>query len=479
MKKFRVFLVLLIVFISCQQQENRNEQDLNFLFILADDLGWSDLSGYGSEFYETPNLDKLAEQGIKFTNAYAASNVCSPSRASILTGQYPARMNLTDWIAGLDYPYEKLSPPADWTKFLPHETITLAELLKNKNYKTISIGKWHLGKKEHYPTTHGFDEKIAGSESGGPGSYFYPYENEISDTPDLEDGEPGEYLTDRLTDEAIKFIEENKDDKFFMYLPYFNPHRPTQAKEEYIKRFQEKIIPGYHQQNPINAAMINILDENVGRLMEALQANNIAKNTVVVFFSDNGGNHYADEPQKTSNWPLREGKGSAYEGGVRVPLIVSWPGNIKDGRITDVPVTSTDFYPTIAELAGITLEGNDNLDGVSLVPLLTGQGEVKREAIYWHYPHYHHGGASPHSVIRKGNYKLIHFFDDDQVELYNLKNDIGETKDLSLDHPEKTEELLKQLEIWRKNVNAQLPTINPDFDPEKREEWKFHTKELW
>ena len=327
MKKYSAFLVLLIVFISCQKQENKNEQDLNFLFILADDLGWSDLSGYGSEFYETPNIDRMAERGIKFTNAYSASSVCSPTRASILTGQYPARLKLTDWIAGLDYPYEKLIPPADWTKFLPHETITLPEILKEKGYKTISIGKWHLGKKEHYPTTHGFDEKIAGSESGGPGSYFYPYENDISDTPDLEDGEPGEYLTDRLTDEAIRYIKENKDNKFFMYLPYFNPHRPTQAKEEYIQWFEEKIIPGYHQQNPVNAAMIYSLDENVGRLMEALRANDLEKNTVVVFFSDNGGNHYADEPQKTSNWPLREGKGSAYEGGVRVPLIVSWPGN--------------------------------------------------------------------------------------------------------------------------------------------------------
>lgn len=454
---------------------------LNVLLILCDDLGWRDLSCYGSEFYETPHIDALASQGMRFTHAYAPSTVCSPSRASILTGRSPASLHLTDWIAGLDYPYEKLSPPEDWMQYLPHETYTLAEAFKAAGYQTASIGKWHLGKQDHYPTTHGFDVKIAGSEAGGPGSYFYPYKNGLWATPDLEAGEEGEYLTDRLTTEALQWLDGVGEQPFFLYLPFFNPHRPTQAKEAYIQRFQNRLKDGYPQQNPINAGMIYSLDENVGRIMAYLEEKGLAENTLVVFTSDNGGNHYADTPQKTSNHPLRAGKGSAYEGGIRVPMVVRWPGVVAPGKVSEVPVSGMDLFPTLAEAVGLSLasEQQAQLEGASLLPLLNQTGPLQRQALYWHYPHYHHGGASPHAVVRRGDYKLIHFFEDGHHEVYHIVEDPGETQNLAQQRPELAEELHALLEAWLDEVDAQLPTANPAYDPDSLGVWGFRTKELW
>lgn len=471
------FLTALLFLVSCSSKSNIEQQPkTNIIYILTDDLGWRDLSCYGSTFYETPNIDDLARQGIRFTNAYAPSSVCSPSRASILTGKSPARLRLTDWIAGLDYPYARLSPPQNWVRHLDHEEITIAEHLKEAGYKTFMAGKWHLGREEHNPLTQGFDEKIGGGPAGGPGSYFYPYIN----VPDLDSGMEGEYLTDRLTDEVIKWMNANKDTTFFIYLAYFNPHRPTQAKEKYTEKFRQKTAPGQDQNNPINAGMIYSLDENMGKLLKALDEMNLANNTFLVFNSDNGGNHYADDPQKTSNKPLREGKGSNYEGGIRVPLIVRWPGKIKAGRVSDVPVVGYDFYPTLLQLAGLQVDETKTIDGIDLLPLLTNNILPQREAVFFHYPHYHHGGAAPHSVIRKGDYKLIQFYEDNHVELYNTNEDISEENDLTAMLPEKVKELRQELIQWLEETGAQMPEKNPDFDPELVGEWKFHLeKELW
>jgi arylsulfatase A-like enzyme len=476
--KHLIPLLGLFFLFACKQPTTTTikKQKTNIIYVLTDDLGWKDLSCYGSTFYETPNIDELANQGMRFTNAYAPSSVCSPSRASILTGKTPARLHLTDWIAGLDYPYEKLSPPKDWIRYLPHEEITIAERLKEAGYKTFMAGKWHLGRVQHNPLTQGFDEKVGGGPAGGPGSYFYPYRN----VPNLEEGMQGEYLTDRLTSEVISWMNMHKDTSFFIYLAYFNPHRPTQAKEEYIEKFKTKTSPGQAQNNPVNAGMIYSLDENMGRLMDALNSLNLASNTLLIFNSDNGGNHYADTPQKTSNAPLREGKGSNYEGGIRVPLIMRWPDKIKAGQTSDIPVVGFDFYPTLLNLAGLHVSENKTVDGVNLLPLLTDNNPPQRKALYFHYPHYHHGGAEPHGVIRKGAYKLILFYDGFDTELYNIKDDIRESNDISEKYPDIVKELTADLKQWLNDTGAQMPTQNPDYDPKRRDEWKFHLEEeLW
>lgn len=476
MKNITLFTPLLFLITCNNASSDQKINKPNIIYVLTDDLGWRDLSCYGSTFYETPNIDHLAQQGIRFTDAYAPSGVCSPSRASIMTGKTPARLHITDWIAGLDYPFAMLSPPDNWTRYLPHEEITIAERLKDAGYKTFMAGKWHLGRKEHNPLTHGFDEKIGGGPAGGPGSYFFPYKN----VPDLEKGNEGEYLTDRLTTEVINWLKSNHDTSFFIYLAYFNPHRPTQAKGQYIQKFQHKTSPGQAQNNPINAGMIYSLDENMGRLMKVLDSLNLSENTLLIFNSDNGGNHYADTPQKTSNKPLREGKGSNYEGGIRVPLIVRWPKHIKAGQVIDEPVAGYDFYPTLLHLTGLRKSENNTIDGVNLLPLLTQNKPLKREALYFHYPHYHHGGASPHSVIRKGEYKLIRFYEDGHTELYHISDDISEENDLSVDSPDKVIELQNDLNNWLKQTGAQMPTRNPEYNPDRYGEWKFHLeKELW
>jgi len=437
---------------------------LNIVFILIDDLGWRDLTCYGSTFYETPNCDKLASQGMKFTNAYAACPVCSPTRASIIAGKYPARLHLTDWISGHVRPWAKLKIP-DWTKYLPLEEVTIAEALEPAGYVSASIGKWHLGGKPYYPEEQGFDLNFGGTGRGSPPSYFYPYK--ISN---ITTGREGEYLTDRLTDEAVKFIERNKDKPFFLYLSHYAVHTPLQAKEAMIRKYEAKVRPDRPQKNPKYAAMVQSMDESVGRVMDKLDELGIADRTVVIFMSDNGGLAWV-----TSNTPLRAGKGTMYEGGIREPMIVRWPGVVKPGTVCDVPVTSVDFYPTILEIAGVKPDPKQLLDGKSIVPLLKQTGRLDRDAIYWHYPHYHPGGATPCGAVRKGDFKLIEFYEDGHVELYNLKDDIGEQHDLAAEMPEKAAELRKMLADWRKAVNAQMPTPNPNYDPEK-DGWRRRKK---
>lgn len=432
------------------------ERKPNFIFILMDDMGWADLGCYGNTFHETPNIDKLASQGIKFTNAYSACPVCSPTRASILTGKYPARIGLTDWIPGHNFPWAKLKPPA-FHQELPLEEITIAETLKRAGYATANIGKWHLGKEGYYPERHGFDLNFGGTNKGSPPSYFYPY-----NIPTISSGKEGEYLTDRLTDEAEKFIEKNKDKPFFLYMPHFAVHTPLQAKNEYVSKYEAKPKPKDGQYNPVYAAMIQSVDESVGRIMAKLDELGIADNTVVIFNSDNGGYVKA-----TSNAPLRAGKGTLYEGGIRDPLIVRWPGKVKEGSICNEVVTSTDYYRTICEIAGVKPPENQPIDGVSIVSLLKQTGGINRKAVYWHYPHYHPGGTSPAGAIRYGDWKLIEYFEDGRIELYNLKDDVGETTDLAAKMPEKAAELRTMLADWRKSVGAAMPTPNPDYDPAK------------
>jgi arylsulfatase A-like enzyme len=425
---------------------------LNFVFVLIDDLGWTDFSCYGSRFYETPNIDRLASEGMRFTQAYSACTVCSPSRAAILTGRYPARLHITDWIAGANRPYAKLRPP-DWTQHLPLEETTIAEALKPAGYATASIGKWHLGNPEFYPEKQGFDLNIAGTHMGQPPSYFSPY-----GIPTIQDGPPGEYLTDRLFSEAKGFLERNRERPFFLYLPNFAVHTPLQAKKEIIAKYAAKVRAGMAQNNATYAAMIESVDQGVGRLVQNLHDLRLDDRTVVILTSDNGG-----LLRSTSNIPLREGKGSAYEGGVRVPFIVRWPGVTKPDTVCDVPVMGIDYFPTILEIAGMKSAAKP--DGVSIASLLHGGGRLRRDTLYWHYPHYHQGGATPYSAIRAGDFRLVEFQEDGHIEMYNLNDDIGEQHDLVRSMPAKARALQTSLAAWRRAVGAQMALSNPAYDP--------------
>jgi arylsulfatase A len=437
----------------------------NILLILVDDLGWTDLGCFGSRFYETPHIDRLASQGMKFTQAYSACTVCSPTRAAILTGKYPARLHLTDWIAGHVRPQAKLQVP-DWTRHLPLEERNIARALKPGNYATASIGKWHLGKEPFYPDQQGFDLNVGGCDKGQPPSYFSPYR-----IPTLTDGPPGEFLSDRLTTEAIKFMEQNQDRPFFVYLPHYAVHTPLMAKPEVLEKYQQKAQPAAPHTNAVYAGLIESVDDSVGRLLKKLDELKLAERTILIFTSDNGG-----LLPVTSNVPLRAGKGSAYEGGVRVPLIVKWPGVTKPGSRCDTPVISVDYLPTMLEMAGVQADAPQVVDGESLVPLLQQTGGLTRDTLYWHYPHYHPGGATPYSAIRQGDFKLIEFFEDQHVELYNLQDDIGEQHDLAEKLPDQAQALRTKLAAWRSQVGAQLPTPNPDYDPNAMTERKPQPK---
>jgi arylsulfatase A-like enzyme len=435
----------------------------NVILILIDDMGWTDLGCYGSEFYETPNIDRLAASGMRFTHGYSACTVCSPTRAAVMTGRYPARLHITDWIAGHQRPFAKLLPP-EWTQHLPHEELTIAEVFKANSYATCHVGKWHLGNDEYSPLTHGFDQNIGGNLRGSPPSYFLPYERSGITLPGLEQGKPAEYLTDRLTDEAIEFVTANKDKPFFLYLPHYAVHTPLQAKKELIAKYQAKATPDQPQHNATYAAMIESLDQGIGRLMATLDELKLRENTIVIFTSDNGG---LELNEVTANDPLRAGKGSAYEGGVRVPLIFSYPPKIKAGTTSDTPAISIDLLPTLVELCGVSVSGERPWDGVSLAPVVTGQSNIERDALYWHYPHYHPGGAAPYSAIRSGDWRLVEFFEDGKVELYDLASDVGESEDLAASHRDKRDELLAKLRGWRKGVGAQEPRPNPNHDPSR------------
>lgn len=456
----------------------------NIIFTLIDDMGWKDLGSYGSDFYETPHIDRLAEEGVRFTDAYAACPVCSPTRASIMSGKYPATVGVTDWIGAhtkgklIDAPY---------IDHLPLEEKSIAASLKEGGYDTWHVGKWHLGTEAYYPDKHGFDVNIGGCHWGSPhGGYFSPYGIE-----NLEEGPEGEYLTDRLTDEAISLIENKSDKPFFLNLAHYTVHTPIQAPQELVKKYEQKardlgidkinpIVEGEHfppdhkkneriqrrviQSHPEYAAMVENLDTNMGRLFEALEASGEADNTIVIFTSDNGGLSTA-EGSPTCNAPLNEGKGWMYEGGVREPLLVKWPGVVEPGTVSDVPVTSPDFYPTMLEMAGLPLQPEQHTDGVSMNPVLRGETELDRDAIFWHYPHYGNQGGSPGSSIRMGDFKLIEFFEDDVVELYHLRDDIGELHDIAADHPEVVKDMKERLTDWRESVGAIIPKENPDYVP--------------
>ncbi len=451
----------------------------NVILILADDLGWSDLGCYGSDLHETPHLDKLAKLGIRFTDAYAASPVCSPTRAALMTGKHPARLGITIWREGALNPprNRRLLPPAAVAD-LPHTEMTLAKLLQLAGYLTALIGKWHLGDADYAAETHGFDINIGGTHWGAPATFFFPYRGlfgqakEQRYVPHLEFGKPGEYLTDRLTDEALRVIDHAKDQPFFLYLAHYAPHTPIEAKAELVKRYEEKTTPKSRHRNPAYAAMIHSLDESVGRIVERLEKHGLTDRTIIIVTSDNGG--YIGEYQKrrvTHNGPLRSGKGSLYEGGVRVPLIVRGPGVTPAGVVRREPVVSTDLYWTILDMAGCKVKEppKGERDGLSIAPLLKdSKARLDREALYWHFPHYY-PTTSPVSAVRAGDWKLLEYHEDSRVELYNLKDDLGETKDLAAKMADKADELARSLRAWRKGVNARMPTPNPDFKRKDKE----------
>lgn len=435
----------------------------NVIVIVVDDLGAFDLGCQGSGFYKTPHIDRLAATGIRFTAGYAACTVCSPTRAALLTGQTPARLHLTDWIAGHEDPQAKLNIP-DWQKHLPLEAVTVAERLRGAGYATASIGKWHLGGVDHGPEQQGFDINLAGTDRGQPPSYFSPYK-----IPTLTDGPAGESLTDRLTGEAVAFIETNRDHPFFLYLPHFGVHTPLQAKPDVEAKYVAagglpdaasragKPIggtKGFGQTNATYAAMVESIDDSVGRIVETLDQLTLRDPTAIIFTSDNGG-----LLPITDNRPLRAGKGSAWEGGVRVPFIVSWPGLTAPGTTSDEPVITMDIPATILDLTGVGGEPGAPLDGASLAPIFRG-GSLDRHALHWHYPHYHPGGATPHSAIRTADWRLVHFYEDGHDELYNLRDDPGERTDRAAMEPARAAGMRRELDAWLEEVGAQFPTPN-------------------
>lgn len=547
----------------------------NIVFFLVDDMGWNDTEPYGNKFHETPNVTKLAKQGLRFTNAYAACPVCSPTRVSIMTGRYPARVGVTDFIPGHLRPWAKLVVPPIHNQ-LPLEEVSLAEAVKPAGYVTGSFGKWHLGGPAFFPDKQGFDESIvtAGRHFGFRTTPKVPVKK-------------GEYLADFLTDRAERFIEKNRNKPFLLYLPHYAVHIPLEAKKELIDKYRkkagqlkfrravkvtirwdsgkafkgadqnpwipigapvegpltqpgvlfprrkkgvlldrlEKLLDDIHWSkdaragilegtitfkrsvsqsdleqyahivrkslekdvrkgvrvesrlspvnNPTYAAMVEHVDQSLGRIMKKLDDLKLADNTVLIFFSDNGGLYRrfdAKGPAVMSNHPLRGEKGTLYEGGIREPCIIRWPGVVKAGSVSNEKITSVDFWPTIAEIAGARSKFKHTLDGVSLMPLLKGTGKLKDRALYWHYPHYHH--TSPAGAIRYGDYKLIEYFEDGRLELYNLKKDLGETTDLAKKEPKKVKELHAMLNAWRTSVGAKMPTKNPYYDPKRAGEWR-------
>jgi len=462
--KSRFILPLLITgILSCCSVKKEKP---NIILFYVDDLGWTDLGCYASDLYETPNIDRLAYEGIKFTNAYSACTVCSPSRAALMTGKYPARLHLTDWIQGHKRPKAKLKVP-DWQMYLDTTEVTIAEALKQGGYTTANFGKWHLGDTPAYwPESQGFDVNIGGYRWGAPGSYFYPYHGNRRDKmhpPNLESGVEGEYLTDRLTDEVVQFIEEQKDHSFFIYFPHYAVHTPIQAHDSLIQYYQNKVSENSRQKNPAYAAMIHSMDHSLGKIRATLEELDISGKTSIFFTSDNGG---LELRNITDNGPIREGKGSAYEGGVRVPFIALIPELSLGALQVDAPVIGMDLYPTILDLAGLDIVEED---GKNLLPMLrSADHQLQRSSLFWHYPHYHPGGATPYSAIRKGNYKLIEFFENGSLELYNLDEDIGESINLAEKQPDVLNALHEELQAWRDEVKAQYPTENPDYEIENQ-----------
>jgi len=524
MRTILLFLAVLAT-LSCTsvQKKASDTQSLNIVFFLVDDLGWRDVGCFGSTFYETPNIDRLAGEGIRFTSAYAACHVCSPTRASLLTGKYPASLNLTDWLTGRrDFPFQKLKN-VEINQHLPYGGSTIPKVLKENGYSTAIFGKWHLGEDSASTARQGFDLHIPEWNRGWPKEgYHFPYGMK-----GLEEGEQGEYLTDRLTDEALKYIEAQQHKPFFLYLSHFAVHDPIEGRPDLVEKYEAKLKsappaegPAYklegqpelaypiprseldklinqaqyndfrvfpnqtvkikqHQDNTQFAAMVESMDESLGRILAKLDELGIADRTLLIFYSDNGGMSAANfwDPERviagdrldaaysTSNLPLRGAKGWLYEGGIRVPLIIRWPGSGLQGAVCDVPVTSPDFYPTILEIIGLDHK-EISTDGKSIVPLLKGKQNIDREAIFWHFPHYsNHGMQSPGGAVRSGDYKLLEYYENGTFQLFNLKEDIEEQHDLSALEPEKATHLLQLLHTWREHVEAKMMDANPDYKP--------------
>jgi arylsulfatase A len=427
----------------------------NVVFILADDLGWAETGCYGSSFYETPNIDALGAEGMRFTDAYAACPVCSPTRASIMTGKYPARLHITDFIAGGDFPQERLRQP-DWQKFLPLEEFTLGELFQQRGYATASFGKWHLSIAKQPPKSLPYNPDKQGFQ-----------ETLITYKPSArQDPETDAHNVEAITQRSLDFLDRHAGAPFFLFISHNSIHDPLKSKARLVARYKSKPGADLPQNNPVVAAMLEELDASVGRVVTKLDELKLRDNTIVVFFSDNGGLE-----KSARQTPLRSGKANLYEGGIRVPLIVRWPGVVTPGSMCSRPVISTDFFPTFREILAAADAPGGPTDGVSLLPLLMQTGAPNRPALYWHYPHYHSSGIGPGGAVRAGDFKLIEWYDEsihgvgNRLELYDLKDDIGERNDLATKMPAKAEQMHRMLELWKYDVGAQDMTPNPDFDP--------------
>ncbi len=478
LKNLSIILMLLLA-VSCGKQNNstpeKNSMDRspNIIMIVADDLGWYDLSCYGNDFIETPNLDQLAKEGIKFTDAYAAAPLCSPSRASLITGLHPIRVNITEHIHGNrpPGPNQKLKTPPIAQQLNP-KFKTIAEVLKAKDYNTAFIGKWHLGGGKFTPDNRGFDVNIAGAWNGLPKSFFYPFFNK-GEKPELQNSsKEGDYLTDVLTTKAIEYIEKQKDSSFFLSLNYYSPHVPIEAKADLVEKYKKKrgtdtsesTMPNVHY-----AAMVESIDQNVGRILTKLKEFGVEENTLVLFTSDNGGLSVREVPAfakhtpPTDNGMLKEGKGYVYEGGIREPLIIRWPKVIKKVKIDSTPVIAQDFYNTIMDITGIE---ERTTDGLSLLPVFEGDS-ISHRGLLWHLPHYSPQRGKPATAYREGDWKIIYFYEDDRYELYNLKSDISESNNLTEKSVDKLAELKQKMKDMLQNMDAKFPEPNPDYQESK------------
>lgn len=478
--------------VSAQNNTDATTARPNVVFILADDLGWRDLSYAGSEFYESPHIDRIANEGIKFNFGYSTCQVCSPSRASLMTGKYPARLQITDWIgaaAGTDWKRNTKLLPAQYNRLLPAGDITMPEAFKAAGYKTFFAGKWHLGGEGSMPEDHGFDINIGGHHRGSPpGGFFAPFNN-----PKMKDPAPGTSLPIHLGNKTAEFIEANQGGPFFAYLSFYSVHGPIQTTPKLWKKYRDKAVAmgdapesrfiidrttpvRQVQDNPIYGGMIESMDDAVGIVLNKLHDLNLLDNTIVVFTSDNGGVS-AGDGKATSNLPLRGGKGRQWEGGIREPFLIRYPAKIKPGSESNVPVIGTDFYPTLLELCGLQPMPQQHVDGVSLTPIFEGNPIAERR-LYWHYPHYGNQGGEPSTMISDGTWKMIYYYENQRVELYQILEDIGEQNNVAGDHPEIVKSMKKQMDVFILDTNAQLPFTNSNFDQEKygKQQQQIRTK---
>lgn len=493
----RYFLILsTYLLVSCKEENQQNEAPKrpNILFVLVDDLGVKDLGFTGSTYYETPNIDSLASKSTIFTQGYAGSRVCSPSRATIMTGKFTARHGITDWIGaktGEDWRKTKRQDkmlPANYVWSLPKKDITIAEALKANGYKTFFAGKWHLGKEGSYPEDHGFDINIGGFESGSPrGGYFSPFKN-----PKLQNKKDGDNLSMRLAKETSNFINQNKETPFFAFLSFYAVHGPIQTNQQKWQKYRDKAENqgiqenGFEmerklpirqiQDNPIYGGLVESMDDAVGLVLHQLKKSGLDTNTIVIFTSDNGGVASGDN-FSTSNLPFKGGKGYQWEGGIREPYLIYIPWSTSKLKTVDFPVTGADFYPTLLDYANINLLPNQHQDGISLKPMIEERKVPSERSLYWHYPHYGNQGGDPSSIIRKGDWKLIHYYEDDSNELYNLKKDPYEQQNIANQNPEITVKLYHQLKNWLESVDAKYPEKDTEFNLKKRANYEKMIRE--